>query len=169
MLLFLKESFKVMNNIVVYPGTFDSITFGHIDLIESASRIFHEVIVAIAINENKKPLFSLEERVELARASLSRFPNVRVAGFQNLLTHFMREQKAYLILRGLRVVSDFDYEFQLAAMNRHLAPEVESVFLLPAENYVYISSSFVREIAALGGDVAQFVPDIVVTALSKKF
>lgn len=157
-----------MKNIVVYPGTFDPITFGHIDLIERAARIFETVIVAIASNENKKPVFTLDERVDLAREVLSAQKNVSVVGFETLLTNFMRERGANIILRGLRVVSDFDYEFQLAGMNRHLAPDIESVFLMPAENYTYISSSFVREIASLGGDVKQFVPTTVVNALKKK-
>ncbi len=157
-----------MKNIVVYPGTFDPITYGHMDLIERAARIFDRVIVAIAANANKSPLFSLLERIDLANQVLTKHKNVEVRGFESLLIHFMREHKANIILRGLRVVSDFDYEFQLAGMNRHLAPDVESMFLMPAENYTYISSSFVREIAALGGDVAQFVPDPVVKALNEK-
>ena len=157
-----------MKNKAVYPGTFDPITVGHMDLIERATKIFDEIIVAIAANANKKPLFNLAERVELASLALKKFPTVKVLGFETLLTDFMREQHSKIILRGLRVVSDFDYEFQLAGMNRHLAPEIDSVFLMPAENYTYISSSFVREIASLGGDVKQFVPDVVLQALKKK-
>ncbi len=158
-----------MENIVVYPGTFDPITFGHVDLVERATRLFDRIIVAIADNTNKNPLFSLSERVELAKKVLNKHKNVAVLGFSSLLMNFMREQKANIILRGLRVVSDFDYEFQLAGMNRHLDSKVESLFLMPAENYTYISSSFVREIAALGGDVKQFVPPAVVAALNEKF
>jgi pantetheine-phosphate adenylyltransferase len=158
-----------MSQIAVYPGTFDPITFGHLDLIERAARIFTRVIVAIAANSNKKPLLTLNERVELAQQALSKLNNVEVVGFESLLTDFMRERQAKIILRGLRVVADFDYEFQLAGMNRHLAPDIDSVFLMPAESYTYISSSFVREIASLGGDIKQFVPDNVVTALQKKF
>ena len=158
-----------MNNTAVYPGTFDPITFGHIDFIERATRIFDRIIVAIASNHNKKPCFSLEERIALASDVLAKYKNVEVQGFDALLINFMREQKAKIILRGIRAVSDFDYEFQLAGMNRHLASDIESLFLMPAEKFTYISSSFVREIAFLGGDVTQFVPDLVVTALKKTF
>lgn len=158
-----------MNNIAVYPGTFDPITLGHVDLIERAARIFDHVIVAIAANKNKNPCFSLEERVALASVVLEKIKNVSVSGFEVLLIDFMRKQKANIILRGLRVVSDFDYEFQLAGMNRHLAADIESLFLMPAENYTYISSSFVREIAYLGGDVSPFVPKNVLVALKMKF
>ncbi|MHB1949764.1 MAG: pantetheine-phosphate adenylyltransferase [Gammaproteobacteria bacterium] len=157
-----------MKNIAVYPGTFDPITFGHIDLIERAARMFENVIVAIAANAKKQPVFTLQERVELASQVLSHHSNVKVLGFENLLTDFAYEHGANIILRGLRAVSDFDYEFQLAGMNRCLAPNIESMFLMPAENYTYLSSSFVREIASLGGDVAQFVPEVVVAALNKK-
>lgn len=158
-----------MTRIAVYPGTFDPITFGHIDLVERAARIFDQVIVAIAANHNKKPLFSLEERVQFAADVLAKHSNVKVLGFESLLTDFMHKQQANIILRGLRVVSDFDYEFQLAGMNRNMAPDIESIFLMPAENYTYISSSFVREIASLGGSVKQFVPDHVAEALKNKF
>ncbi|EKD54726.1 MAG: phosphopantetheine adenylyltransferase [uncultured bacterium] len=157
-----------MKNKVVYPGTFDPITYGHIDLIERASRIFEHVIVAIAVNANKSPFFSVEERVELARQVLTKHSNVEVHGFDSLLMSFMKKHHANIILRGLRAVSDFDYEFQLAGMNRQLDPHVESMFLMPAENYTYISASFVREIAQLKGDVRQFVPAVVVKALHKK-
>ena len=158
-----------MEKIAVYPGTFDPITHGHIDLVERAARMFDQVIVAIAANSNKKPLFTLDERVGLAQQVLSQHANIKVYGFESLLMNFMREHKANIILRGLRAVSDFDYEFQLAGMNRQLDPNVESLFLMPGENYTYISSSFVREIAALGGDVTPFVPPAVVNALNKKF
>ena len=157
-----------MNNIAVYPGTFDPITYGHIDLIERASRMFSKVIVAVAANSKKQPLFTLEERVVLASQILSDHKNVEVLGFESLLTDFVKDHGANIILRGLRAVSDFDYEFQLAGMNRRLAPEIESLFLMPAENYTYLSSSFVREIASLGGDVAQFVPERIVLALKEK-
>lgn len=157
-----------MLHIAVYAGTFDPITFGHIDLIERASRIFNRIIVAVAANTNKKPLFSLNERVDLAQQALAKYKNVEVIGFESLLTDFMREHDAKIILRGLRVGSDFDYEFQLAGMNRRLAPDIDSVFLMPAENYTYISSSVVREIASLNGDVKTFVPGVVVDALRKK-
>ncbi|MCC2666138.1 MAG: pantetheine-phosphate adenylyltransferase [Gammaproteobacteria bacterium] len=157
-----------MKNTAVYPGTFDPITYGHVDLVERAARIFDQIIVAVAVNANKTPFFSLEERVDLARQALKKTNNVRVMGFDLLLIDFMRTQQATIILRGLRAVSDFDYEFQLAGMNRHLAADIETVFLMPAENYTYISSSFVREIATLGGDVTPFVPDIVFNAFNKK-
>jgi pantetheine-phosphate adenylyltransferase len=157
-----------MNNTAIYPGTFDPITLGHIDLIERAARIFDRIIVAIAANNNKKPCFTLEERIALASDVLSKYKNVEVKGFDALLITFMREQKAKIILRGMRVVSDFDYEFQLAGMNRNMAPDIESIFLMPAERYTYISSSFVREIAFLKGDVSQFVPKVVSEALIEK-
>jgi pantetheine-phosphate adenylyltransferase len=157
-----------MKNIVVYPGTFDPITYGHLDLIERGSRIFDRVIVAIAANTNKKPFFTMEERVELAKQALTKFNNVEVYGFENLLMHFMKKHNANIILRGLRAVSDFDYEFQLAGMNRHLDSNIESMFLMPAESFTYISSSFVREIAQLGGEVTKFVPPVVVNALKEK-
>jgi len=156
-----------MKNKVVYPGTFDPITFGHIDLIGRATRIFDKVIVAIAANANKKPFFSIEERIDLAKQVLSN-DKVEVVGFKSLLMDFMREQNAMILLRGLRVVSDFDYEFQMAGMNRMIDPSIESLFLMPAENYTYISSSMVREIASLNGDVSQFVPELVAKALIKK-
>jgi pantetheine-phosphate adenylyltransferase len=159
----------MLKNIVVYPGTFDPITLGHMDLIERASKLFDEVIVAIASNSNKKPLFSLEERVALAADVLKSFKNVKVEGFEILLIDFMQKRSANIILRGLRAVSDFEYEFQLAGMNRKLAPKIESLFLMPAEKYTYISSSFVREIASLYGDVTHFVPEKVAAALKSKF
>src|SRR3990167_2788580 len=156
-----------MKNTVVYPGTFDPITYGHIDLVDRAARIFDRVIVAIAISSNKKQFFPVEERVVLAKQVLAHHSNVEVYGFDSLLMDFMKQHKANIILRGLRAVSDFDYEFQLAGMNRQLDSNVESMFLMPAENYTYISSSFVREIAQLNGDVTKFVPNVVVQALHK--
>lgn len=157
-----------MNNTAVYPGTFDPITFGHIDLIERAARVFDGVIVAIAANTNKKPCFTLEERITLAREVLAKYNNVEIIGFHDLLIAFMRQQKATVILRGIRAVSDFDYEFQMAGMNRNMAPDIESIFMMPAEKYTYISSSFVREIAFLKGDVSQFVPKVIAEAITKK-
>ncbi|MDR3490694.1 MAG: pantetheine-phosphate adenylyltransferase [Gammaproteobacteria bacterium] len=158
-----------MKNIAVYPGTFDPITYGHIDLVDRAARMFDRVIVAIAPNTAKGPLFSLEERVALASEVLCSHKNVVVQGFESLLTDFAAQQGATILLRGLRAVSDFDYEFQLASMNRRLAPTIETLFLTPAENYTFISSGLVREIASLGGNVQQFVPDAVFAALRKKF
>jgi pantetheine-phosphate adenylyltransferase len=158
-----------MQTTAIYPGTFDPITNGHLDLIARASRLYHKVIVAIAVNRGKAPLFSLEERVGLAKAVVSEFPNVEVIGFDNLLVECAKQQGANVILRGLRAVSDFEYEFQLAGMNRRLAPELETVFLTPAEQYEFISSSMIREIAQLNGDVSCFVPDLVHQSLINKF
>jgi len=154
---------------VIYPGTFDPITNGHTDLIERASRLFDEVVVAVAYNSKKKPLLELEERCELVRQATAHVPNVTVMGFSNLLAEFVRSQNATVILRGLRAVSDFEYEFQLADMNRRLAPELESVFLTPTNHLSYISSTLIREIASLGGDVSEFVDPAVQAALKKKF
>ena len=150
---------------VVYPGTFDPITNGHTDLVERASRLFDKVILAIAVNPDKQDAFPIETRVSLAREVLAHIENVEVCSFDNLLVDFMRQREATVILRGLRAVSDFEYEFQLAGMNRHLAPDVETLFLTPAEQYAYISSSLVREISSLGGDVTPFVHKKVVAAL----
>lgn len=152
----------------VYPGTFDPITHGHSDLIARACRLFEEVKVAIAISPSKKPLFSVEERVALAREVLAEHGNVTVCSFHCLLADFCRKERAQVILRGLRAVSDFEYEFQLAGMNRRLVPEVETLFLTPAENFSYISSSLIKEIAGLGGDVSEFVHPVVQTALIEK-
>nr|WP_324257408.1 pantetheine-phosphate adenylyltransferase [Cellvibrio fontiphilus] len=154
---------------VVYPGTFDPITNGHIDLVERACRLFDKVIVAVAASNRKNPLFSLDERVALAQQTLSHLTNVTVVGFDILLVEFVRQQNAQAVLRGLRAVSDFEYEFQLANMNRALAPTMESIFLTPAEHLSYISSSIVREIAVLGGDVSKFVASPVEVALRQKF
>ncbi len=154
-------------NRVLYPGTFDPITKGHADLVERASRLFDQVIIAVAASPKKNPLFPLEQRVELARQVTSHLPNVEVVGFSTLLAHFAKEQNANILLRGLRAVSDFEYEFQMASMNRHLIPEVETLFLTPAEQHSFISSSLVREIARLGGDVSGFVPASVLEALRK--
>jgi len=150
---------------IIYPGTFDPITNGHKDIVGRASKLFDRVIVAIAAATHKSPVFLLEQRVELAEKVLSSYQNVVIKGFDNLLIDFAKENNAGVILRGLRAVSDFEYEFQLAGMNRHIAPEIETLFLTPAEQYAYISSSLIREIAALGGDVEQFVDPVVVLAL----
>jgi len=153
-------------NIALYPGTFDPITNGHIDLIKRATKLFDSVVVAIAASSKKNPKFSLEERVELAEKVLTDCPNVTVKSFDILLIDFARQQDATVLIRGLRAVSDFEYEFQLASMNRNLAPDLESVFLMPADEYSFISSSLVKEVAALGGDVSKFVHPIVFKALN---
>jgi len=153
--------------IAIYPGTFDPVTNGHIDLIQRAANLFDEVIVAIAANSKKNPHFSLEQRIELCEGVLT-LPNVRVMGFSTLLIDFAKEQNAGILIRGLRAVSDFEYEFQLASMNRNLAPDIESVFLMPADEYSFISSSLVKEVAALGGDISKFVHPLVNQALSQK-
>jgi pantetheine-phosphate adenylyltransferase len=153
----------------IYPGTFDPITNGHLDLVARAAQLYDEVIVAVAENKTKTPLFSLAERVELAKMVTTEFANVRVIGFDNLLVECAKEQNARVIMRGLRAVSDFEYEFQLAGMNRRLAPELETVFLTPAEQYEFISSSMIREIARLKGNVSFFVADCVHQQLIKKF
>jgi pantetheine-phosphate adenylyltransferase len=153
----------------IYPGTFDPITNGHLDLIARASRLYYKIIVAVAVNRGKTPLFSFEERLALAKEVTSDYSNVQVLGFNALLADFSTQQGAQVILRGLRAVSDFEYEFQLAGMNRHLAPHVETMFLTPAERYAFISSSMIREIAQLNGDVSSFVPDIVHQSLIDKF
>lgn len=157
-----------MNINAIYPGTFDPITNGHIDLVARAARLFSWVIVAVAANPAKTPAFSLDERVQLARSALADIKNAEVCGFDTLLADFAKARGAGVILRGLRAVSDFEHEFQLAGMNRRLAPEVETLFLTPAEQYTFISSSLVREIARYGGDVSAFVPEIVRTALLAK-
>jgi len=154
-------------NTVVYPGTFDPITNGHTDLVERAAKMFDHIILAVANNPKKKPLLDLETRVDLAQEVLGHLHNVEVVGFSNLLADFVCERDANIILRGLRAVSDFEYEFQLANMNRVLAPNVESVFLTPAEHYSFISSTLVREIASLGGDVSNFVHPQVEAALKR--
>jgi pantetheine-phosphate adenylyltransferase len=157
-----------MNGTVVYPGTFDPITHGHSDLIGRAARLFDRIIVAVAANPGKAPCFSLEERMELARAALGEVANAEVLGFDGLLVDFARARGARVILRGLRAVSDFEYELQLSSMNRRLAPDIETLYLMPAEQYSYISSSLVREIAGLGGDVSSFVHPRVMAALHER-
>jgi pantetheine-phosphate adenylyltransferase len=151
--------------IAVYPGTFDPMTMGHVDLVNRAAPLFERLVVGIAHNPVKGPSFGLDERIEMAREALAGLPNVEVLGFDTLLAHFVRRIGASVILRGLRAVSDFEYEFQLASMNRHLIPEAETMFLTPAEQYSFISSSLVREVARLGGDVSGFVPPAVLSRL----
>ncbi len=154
--------------IAVYPGTFDPITNGHVDLVQRAARLFDRVVVAVAANADKTPVFALEERVALAAAVLSDLHTVEVCSFDCLLVDFTRRRSAQVILRGLRAVSDFEYEFQLASMNRQLAPDVETMFLTPAEQFAFVSSSLVREVASLGGDVSAFVPDEVMAVLRER-
>jgi len=153
----------------VYPGTFDPITNGHIDLVARAARVFSKVVVAIAESPHKKPLLSLDERILLSRNELSGVENVEVLGFSNLLVEFAQQIGAGVLIRGLRAVSDFEYEFQLASMNRHLAPNVETLFLTPDEEYSFISSSLVKEIARLDGDVSEFVSEEVRQAMRRRF
>ncbi|MCL4120519.1 UNVERIFIED_CONTAM: hypothetical protein GTU68_039040 [Idotea baltica] len=156
-------------NRILYPGTFDPITKGHCDLVERAAKLFDHVIIAVAESSRKQPLFSLDQRVALANTATSELDNVTVVGFSSLLAHFVKEQEANIILRGLRAVSDFEYEFQLANMNRQLAPDIESIFLTPSERYSFISSTLVREIASLNGDVSKFVHPAVTQALAEHF
>jgi len=157
-----------MSITAIYPGTFDPITHGHIDLAERAARMFGKVVVAVAENRNKAPLFTLEERVSMAKDAFQWTSNIEVIGFDTLLIECARQTGSAVILRGLRAVSDFEFEFQLAGMNRHLGPEIETVFMTPSERYAFISSSLIREIARFGGDVSAFVPERVRTALLSK-
>lgn len=154
--------------VAVYPGTFDPFTRGHEDLVRRASSIFTKLIVGVADSKNKRPIFTLEERIEIAKEVLSHYPNVEIAGFSGLLKDFAREHSARVIVRGLRAVSDFEYEFQMAGMNRYLLPDVETLFLTPSDQYQFISGTFVREIALMGGDVSKFVFPSVEKWLHKK-
>ena len=158
-----------LHRTAVYPGTFDPITNGHIDLVARAARVFTKVIVAIAESPHKEPLLSLDERILLSRNELSGLKNVEVLGFSNLLVEFAQQIGAGVLIRGLRAVSDVEYEFQLASINRHLAPNVETLFLTPDEEYGFISSSLVKEIARLDGDVSEFVSDEVRQAMRRRF
>jgi pantetheine-phosphate adenylyltransferase len=157
-----------MKRNAVYPGTFDPITNGHTDLVRRAASIFNRMVVAIAANPNKAPMFPLEKRVELARAVLSDLPNVEVMGYSGLTVEFARRNDLMVVVRGLRAVSDFEFEFQLANMSRHLSREIETVFMTPQEQFTFISSTLVREIAVLGGDVTEFVHPIVAAELRKQ-
>ena len=154
-------------NIAVYPGTFDPITRGHEDLVLRAASLFDRVVLAIADSPSKRPFFSLEERVQMATDALAGHPNIEITGFSGLLMDFLRNQGARIILRGLRAVSDFEYEFQMAGMNRKLYPDVETIFLTPGEQYMFISATMVREIAALGGDVSHFVNPVILSRLRR--
>jgi pantetheine-phosphate adenylyltransferase len=155
--------------VALYPGTFDPITHGHTDLVSRAARVFDQVIVAIAESPHKTPFFSLEKRIELAASQLGHLENIEIVGFSNLLVDFVQEKGASVIVRGLRAVSDFEYEFQLASMNRNLCEEVETMFLTPDEKFGFISSTLVREVARLGGDVSQFVGEDIESALKSQF
>ena len=154
--------------VAVYPGTFDPITLGHEDIVRRAAMLFDEVIVGVAGSTNKSTLFGLDERVALAQQVFAGYGNVKIMGFGGLLMQFVQEQGAQIVIRGLRAASDFEYEFQLAGMNRKLYPRLETLFLTPAEEYMFVSSSLVREVARLGGDVNQFVSPTVETAIKKK-
>ena len=158
-----------MGKIAIYPGSFDPITNGHLDLIERGLKIFDEIIVAIAVNPVKQPLFTIEERVELIREVLNDHPQVKIDHFTGLLVDYVRQQNTNVILRGLRAVSDFDYEFQLALMNRRLAPEIETVFLMTSLKWVFLSSSILKEAVSLGGVLEDIVPPIVFQRLREKF
>lgn len=152
----------------IYPGTFDPVTNGHIDIIKRAAALFPELIVAVASNTAKRPFLPLNVRIELIQQALIELPGVSVLGFDNLLIHFAHEQQARIIIRGLRAVADFEYEFQLAGMNRQLSTQIETLFLTPSEDSMFISSTLVREIAVLGGDISKFVPAVVVNALHQR-
>ncbi|HYL88758.1 MAG TPA: pantetheine-phosphate adenylyltransferase [Burkholderiales bacterium] len=152
----------------VYPGTFDPLTRGHEDLVRRAATLFDTLILAIADSKAKRPFFTVDERIAIAKEVLAGVKNVKVVGFSGLLIDFVREEKARVVLRGLRAVSDFEYEFQLAGMNRHLYPEMETIFLTPSEQHMFISATLVREIASLGGDVSQFVHPVVAKRLKQK-
>ena len=149
----------------IYPGTFDPVTYGHLDVLERAAKLFGRVTVAVALSSTKHALFSAEQRVELIRANIGKLPNVEVVSFDGLLVEFAQQQKAQAIIRGLRALSDFEFEFNMALMNRHLQPKVETIFVMPNEAYSYTSSTLVKQIAKLGGDVGHFVPANVVKAL----
>jgi len=152
----------------VYPGTFDPMTMGHVDLVKRASKLFDSGIIAFASSDSKKPMFSLEERIEIGNKIFADDPKVEVVGFSGLLVNFAKDNDANILIRGLRVVADFEYEFQLANMNRAMSPDIESVFLTPKEEYSYISSSLVKEIATMGGDVTRFVDPVTLDALNQK-
>ncbi|MEG3110576.1 MULTISPECIES: pantetheine-phosphate adenylyltransferase [Pantoea] len=157
-----------MSTKAIYPGTFDPITLGHLDIVTRAAQMFDHLVVAIAASPSKKPMFDLDERVELAQQVIAHLPNVEVVGFSDLMANFARAQQANVLVRGLRAVSDFEYEMQLAHMNRHLLPTLESVFLMPSEGFSFVSSSLVKEVARHGGDVTAFLPAPVHQALQAK-
>ncbi len=158
-----------MNKKAIYAGTFDPITLGHVDVVERAARIFPELIIGVAALTGKDTLFSQEERVDLVKAAVADLPNVMVESFEGLLVDYARSQEANVIIRGLRAVSDFEYEFQMALTNRRLAPNLETLFLMPKQDYSFLNSTNIKQVASLGGDVVEFVPDVVVQALAQKF
>jgi pantetheine-phosphate adenylyltransferase len=153
----------------IYPGTFDPITFGHLDVLERAARLFDKVTVGVAANSNKGPVFTQEQRIALVRTVTKHIPNVCAVPFDGLLVEFARHQKAIAVIRGIRALSDFEFEFNMALMNRHLEPDIETIFVMPRETYSYTSSNLVKQVAKLGGDVAHFVPPEVVTALRQAY
>jgi pantetheine-phosphate adenylyltransferase len=157
-----------MNNKAVYPGTFDPMTLGHEDLVRRASRLFDHVVLAVADSRTKRPLFTLAERIDMARDALADVKNVSVEGFSGLLMNFVQEHDARVVMRGVRAVSDFDYEFQLAGMNRKLYPDVETVFMTPGEEHMFLSATLVREISVMGGDVSKFVSPTIAGRLKTK-
>ncbi|TKB47586.1 pantetheine-phosphate adenylyltransferase [Ferrimonas sediminicola] len=157
-----------MTKIAIYPGTFDPITNGHLDLIKRSAKLFDKVVVGIATSASKQPLFDLDKRVELAKAITADMDNVEIQGFTGLLVDFAKAQKADVLIRGLRAVADFEYEFQLAGMNRHLHPEMETIFLTPAQKYTFISSSLVKDVAFHGGDVSTFLHPVVEQAVAEE-
>jgi pantetheine-phosphate adenylyltransferase len=154
---------------VIYPGSFDPLTNGHLDIVQRAARLFDRVIVAVAGNESKHPVFTLAERVELSRASVTGLANVEVDSFEGLLIEYVARRRGHAVIRGLRAVSDFEFEFQLALMNRKLDERVETIFMMPKDTYTFLSSRIIKEIARLGGDVRQFVPDSVEQALKQRY
>ena len=156
------------STLAVFPGSFDPLTNGHVDIIERGTHLFEKIIVAILVNAEKSPLFSMEERVEIVRETFRGRPNIEVDTFDGLLVDYVERRKAHVIVRGLRALSDFETEFQMALMNRRLSPNVETVFMMPAEQYTYISSRLIKEVFSLGGQVRGLVPEIVVTRLQEK-
>jgi len=155
-------------NIAIYPGSFDPLTNGHVDIIQRGSKLFDRIVIAILLNIEKAPLFTVQERVEITREVFREYPNVEVDTFDGLLVEYARRKRASVIVRGLRAISDFEYEMQMALMNRHLNPDVETVFMMPAETYTYVSSRLVKEVVALGGSVTNLVPSIVESRLREK-